>query len=104
MSTIFLIVLCAMLSIIAAKSDYIAKADEVYHNLREFEEQFESEAQVINYAKCVLIRKEELEDFNIGGINVTVYQDHDGYVLHYLDYVMNLSVYEDQIIAFNVHR
>ena len=93
-----------MMSLIAAKSDYIFKADQVYRNLREFEESFESEAQVINYAKCVLIRKEELEDFYVNGISVSVYENHDGYELHYLDFVMDISVYEDQIIAFDVHH
>ena len=92
------------MSLIAAKSDYIFKADQVYRNLRDFEETFESEAQVINFAKCVLIRNEELQDFNVNGISVSVYEDHDGYELHYLDYVMDLSVYEDQIIAFDVHH
>ena len=96
--------MCAMMSLIAAKSDYIVKANSVYRNLQDFEEVFAYEAAVLNRAKCILVRDEELEDFNVDGINVSVYRSKNGYQLNYLDYVMDIDVYEKQIIDFSVRK
>ena len=82
-STTFLIVLCLIMAIVAVKSDYIVKANEVYCNLREAEETFAKEAAVIGYVKCVLARNEELHSFEIGGIAVDVYETHNGYDLYF---------------------
>ena len=93
-----------MICLIAAKSDYITKADMAYANLEKFEEVFEAEAKVIDHFKCLLARDEEIEDFYVDGIYVAVYQNNEGYELHFLDYRMSLSVYEKQIIAFHTER
>ncbi|MBR5341334.1 MAG: hypothetical protein IK151_05345 [Erysipelotrichaceae bacterium] len=92
------------MSLIAAKSDYIMKADIVYQNLQEYEEIFESEALVINHLKCLLLREEDIDDFNVEGINVNVYNSSDGYQLFFENYVMEVSVYEKQIVSFSVKK
>ena len=92
------------MSLIAAKSDYIMKADIVYQNLQEYEEIFESEALVINHLKCLLLREEDIDDFNVEGIIVNVYNSSDGYQLFFENYVMEVSVYEKQIVSFSVKK
>ena len=103
-STTFLIVLCLIMAIVAVKSDYIVKANEVYCNLREAEETFAKEAAVIGYTKCILARNEELHSFEIGGIAVDVYETHNGYDLYFEGYVLTLIVYERQIIDYSLVR
>ena len=103
-STAFLIVMCTMMSLIAAKADYIYKADIVYKKLEEFEELFEVEAHVLNYAKCVLVKEMELDDYSTGGVYVSVYNSQNGYDLYFLDYVMEIDVYEKQIVNFSVRK
>jgi len=80
------------------------KADIVYQNLKEYEEIFESEALVINHLKCLLLREEDIDDFNVNGINVSVYNSSDGYQLFFENYVMEVSVYEKQIVSFSVKK
>ncbi|MBQ9425671.1 MAG: hypothetical protein IJU42_06975 [Erysipelotrichaceae bacterium] len=91
-----------MISLIAMKSDYIIKADQVYANLEEFEEAFEAEAIVIDHVRCLLARNEEIADFCSEGICVNVCQNGNRYELFFLDYQMSLLVYEKQIIDFSV--
>jgi len=103
-STAFLIVMCTMMSLIAAKADYIYKADTIFKKLEEYEELFEAEAQVLTYAKCVLIREDTLDDFVASGMYVSVYNSADGYDLYFLDYIMEINVYDKQIVNFTVKR
>ena len=103
-STVFLIVMCVMMSLIAAKADYIIKADLVFANLEKCEEDFETEAFVIDAFKCMLARKEEIGNFETHGIYVSVYWKKDGYELHYLDCRMSVIVYEDMIVDFYLYR
>ena len=91
-----------MISLIAMKSDYIIKADQVYANLEKFEEVFEAEAIVIDRVKCLLARNEEIDDFCSEGICVNVYRKGNCYELFFLDYQMSLLVCEKQIIDFSV--
>ena len=93
-----------MISLIASKSDYIIKADQVYRNLEEYEEIFEAEAEVIDTFKCMLARTEEISDFCTDGICVSVYRNGNDYELFFLDYEMSVSVYEKQIIDFKVRH
>ena len=93
-----------MISLIALKSDYILKADQVYRNLEEYEEIFEAEAKVIDTFKCMLARNEEIADFCRDGICVSVYRTGNDYELFFLDYEMSVFVYEKQIIDFKVRH
>lgn len=93
-----------MISLIASKSDYIIKADQVYRNLEEYEEIFEAEAEVIDTFKCMLVRNEEISDFCTDGICVSVYHNGNDSELFFLDYEMSVSVYEKQIIDFKVRH
>lgn len=92
------------MSLIALKSDYIYYANNIYTNLREFEDIFEQEAQVISYAKYTLLRNEELDDFNINGIYVYVYQTSNGYELCFNGYSLDIDIYNKQIIDFEFGR
>ena len=91
-----------MMSLIAAKSDYIIKADQVYENLQECEECFSYEAAVLRRFRCMLARREEIRDYDTEGIRVRVFQISGGYELHYLNYQMSVSVYEDMIVDFTL--
>ena len=92
------------MSLIAAKSDYIYSANTAFSNLQECEEIFELEANVISYFKCMLLRNDEIDDFYINGIYVSVYETPDGYELYFDSYEMNIDVYDKQIINFEVRR
>ena len=91
-----------MMALIAAKSDYIEKANLAYNNLKKHEEIFEIEAEVLSYAKCCLLRNEDLEDFYTYGTYVSVYQTFDGYELCFDDYQMYIEVYDKQIVDFDI--
>ena len=93
-----------MMSLIAAKADYIYKADTIYKELEEFEELFETEAHVLTYAKCALMKEDSLDDFVVSGIYVSVYNSSNDYDLYFLDYLMEIDVYDKQIVNFNVKR
>ena len=92
------------MSIVTAKADYIRKANEVYLNLRSFEEVFSKEAKVISHAKCLLLREESLSDFEVGGIRVRVFQTVNGYDLYFENYVLSIVTYDRQIIDFQMKR
>lgn len=96
--------MCTMMTVILAKSDYLKTANDVYYNLQENEKIFESEAIVLNYIKCMIIRNEEIDDFYVDGIYVNVYENSNGYELYFEDYVMNIDVYDKQIINFDIRR
>ncbi len=91
-----------MMSLIALKADYIYKANSIYHKLEEFEDLFNKEALILNYAKCSLMKEDNLSDFYISGISVEVFDSKNGYDLYFLNYVMEIEVYEKQIIDFTV--
>lgn len=92
------------MAVIAVKSDYIVKANEVYGNLKEAEEVFAKEAAVLNHVKCVLVRNEELLPFSVSGISVDVYETREGYDLYFDGYVMTLTVYDRQVIDYRLIR
>lgn len=93
-----------MMSLIAAKADYIYRANTIYRQLEEFEELFETEAKVLTYAKCALMQEAELDDFVASGIYVSVYNSNSGYDLYFLDYVMEMDVYDKQIVNYSVRK
>lgn len=86
------------------KSDYLYTGNSVYDNLREFENIFEEEAYVISYAKCALLRNEELDDFYINGISVSVYENSSGYELYFDEFKLDIEVYDKQIIDFSIEK
>ena len=88
------------MSLIAMKSEYISSANKVYANLEEVERIFEKEAYVLSYAKCVILRKEELNDFYTNGISVTVFKTSNGYELCFDGNTIELEIYDNQIINY----
>lgn len=96
--------MCSLLSVIAAKSDYLYKANEVYYNLHEYEDTFNYEVQILSYVKCMLLKSEELSDFDIDGTYVTVYETSSGYELLFDEYTMDIEVYDKQIIDFSISK
>lgn len=96
--------MCSMMALIAAKSDYIEKANLAYSNLEKHEEIFEVEAEILSYVKCSLLRNEDLDDFYTYGTSVYVYQTSNGYELCFNDYQMYIEVYDKQIVDFSVRR
>ena len=93
-----------MMTLIAMKNDYIYKANNVYINLKEYEDIFEIEASVLSYAKCYLIHNDELDDFIVNGIYVNVYGSNSSYELYFYDYYMHIEVYDRQIIDYYFER
>lgn len=90
--------------IIAAKSEYIYCANTTYSNLREYEEVFSLEANIINHAKCSLLRNEELDDFYACGTYVSVYGNGNNYNLYFDQYHMEIETYDKQIVNFKTER
>ena len=101
-STTFLLVMCSMITVILAKSDYLYTGNSVYSNLREAEDIFEKEAYILHYTKCALLRNETLDDFYTNGIYVNVYENTNGYDLYFDDYRLRIEVYEKQIVDFDI--
>lgn len=75
-----------------------------YTNLQEAEEIFALQAQVIDYAKCVLMRNDVLEDYYVFGTYVSVYKNTNGYDLYFDDYHLSLDIYGKQIIDYKMER
>lgn len=86
------------------KSDYIASANKVYFNLKEYEDILQKEIQVINYVKCRLLRDEALEDFCVDGVAVAIYGKGDVYDLYFDVYRLRIAVYEKQIVSSVLER
>ena len=84
------------------KSEYIICANNVYRNLLDAQKIYELEARVINYAKCFLANNEYLDDFEISGYEVTVYNNGQSYDLYVDGYCINLVTYGKQIISFHI--
>lgn len=90
------------MTIIGMKSDNIIAANTVYSNLKKHQEVFEIEAKIISYVKCALLKNEELEDFNVDDIYVSVYNVTNGYELCFNDYVIEIEIYDKQIVDYTV--
>ena len=90
-----------MMTLIAAKSDFICKANEAYRNLQEYEEIFAMEANVLNRAKCLLLQGRPLEEIDLP---VSVYPTGSGYILLLEGYRLEIYVYEKQIVDFVMTR
>lgn len=71
-------------------------------NLEEYEDIFAQEAEVMSYAKYTLLRNEELDDFFIDGIYVSVYENSDGYELYFNGHVLNIEIFDKQIVDFDL--
>lgn len=90
------------MSIVALKSDYIISANKAYANLEESESLFEEEVYVLSYIKCALLREEEIDDYYINGIYVSVYDTNNGYELCFNGYKLDIEIYDKQIIDINL--
>lgn len=88
------------MTILVSKLDYISKINNVYANLNEFIDSFADEAMIINHVKCILLQNEELDSFNVNGLDVEVYKQNDGYTLFFADKQMNIDVYDNMVIDY----
>lgn len=93
----FLILMMTSMSLILTMSEYIINANEIYIALKDNIEEFKKEALIIDYVKCVLINKEELNDFYIDETYVSVYQNAEYYYLDYDDIELKLEVVDGVI-------
>ena len=89
-----------MMNLVTVMAEYVTVANGTYADLEQMAESFARDAQIIEHAKCLLLRNGELSDFTAGGTAVGVFRTFDGYELHYDGMVMALSVEERQIIGF----
>ena len=92
------------MSLIVAKSEYIYSANSVYSSLREYVGIYKKEAYIINYLKCALLRNEDIGDFYFDDCYVDVNKNSDGYDLYFDNYVMNIEVYDKQIIGADIKK
>ena len=82
-------------------NDYIYKATSVFNNIQDSFDILAYEASVIDYVKCVLINKQELEDFYVDGYDVSVNKYGDTYYLN-SDYgTLRLNTSDGLIIDYN---
>lgn len=82
-------------------NDYIYKSVSVFNNIQDSMEILDYEANVIEYAKCVLINRQELEDFYINGYDVSVDKSGDDYYLKSYMGSLHLSTNGGLIIDYN---
>lgn len=82
-------------------NDYIYKATSVFNNIQDSFDILAYEASVIDYVKCVLINKHDLEDFCVNGYDVSVNKNGDTYYLS-SDYgTLRLNTSDGLIIDYN---
>lgn len=86
------------------KSDYIYSSNEVYSNLSTYEDEFSKQAKVISSFKCMLLRNEEVEDFIIDGIYVSVFNNDDSAILYFDDYVLDVDIKDKMIIDYDISK
>ena len=77
-------------------------ANSIYKRLQLFEDLFEKESAVIEYAKCMLLQNGYIEDFYIDGINVDVYINHSSYSLNFDGYCIDIDTYDRKIISLSL--
>lgn len=82
-------------------NDYVYKSSEVFNNINESFDDFCDEARVIEYAKCCLINNQELEDFCVDSIYVSVDKNGDEYYLAYNDVCLRIETVDNLIYDYN---
>ena len=82
-------------------NDYIYKSVSVFNNIKDSVEILNYEANVIDYVKCVLINKQELEDFYVDGYDVSVDKDGDDYYLYSSMGTLKLNTSDGLILDYN---
>lgn len=82
-------------------NDHIYKSAYVFSNIKESVDAFNFEASVIEYAKCVLINKQELDDFCVDGYCVEVSKSGDTYYLDSDMGSLRLETYDGLILDYN---
>lgn len=86
------------------KSDYLSSANEVYYNLKTYEDDFDIQTKVITTFKCMLLRNEEIKDFIIDGIYVNVYDNENNAILYFNDYILRVDISDKQIIDYDISK
>ena len=86
-----------------AKADYLFTANNVYLNLKDYEQNYEKKCVVVSYVKCHLLQYESLEDFSIYGINVYVEENSKGYRIRFDDNTLDIVLNEYEIIDYTFH-
>ena len=82
-------------------NDYIYKSVSVFNNIKDSMEILDYEANVIEYAKCVLINRQDLEDFYINGYDISVDKSGDDYYLSSYMGTLHLNTNDGLIIDYN---
>ena len=82
-------------------NDYIYKSSSVFINIKESVDVFDYESSVIEYAKCVLINRQELDDFFVNGYDVSVYKSGDSYYLSSDMGTLRLDTSDGLILDYN---
>ena len=96
--------MCSLTSIILAKNSFIYSANGVYSNLNDAQELFEKQVNIVNYVKCVLLRNESLIDFNVNGIDVSVFGDNENYELFFDNYVISIQIDNKRIVDYDINK
>lgn len=89
----------SIMNILMIKNDFIIASDEVYDNLKNYEELFAKEAMILNYVKCELLQNDDLDDFSINGIDVFISYNND-YYLKFDDKTLIINVKDKQIMDY----
>lgn len=91
------------MGIILAKTDYIISSKNTLINIKEFEESFSLEAEIIWHVRCLLMQNEEPSGFYAGTVYADVHKTDSGYTVYYNGLIMNIEVYEKQITDYVVY-
>lgn len=87
-----------------AFSYHLSKSLDTIYLLKNYQDNFEIETLVITNAKCQLLQDNKIEDFNVNGFSVYVSQTSNGYNLECLNYVFDITVNDNLVIDYVVHR
>ncbi len=82
--------------------NHLKTAIEVYNNLRAKEEVFIQEAEVVLFMKCAILNSRDMQDLNLDGYVLDVYQNGNTYRVSYKDIVIDLEINEDKIYDYEL--
>ncbi len=83
-------------------SEYIITANNVEIRLKEFIEEFENEAEIINEAKCILLNYGVLEDYDLKKGRTQVSNSGSNYIVEYNGTCLYLEVEDNLVVDFDI--
>ena len=96
----FMIVMMNSLTMISAMNNYLYLSNQTYKELEEYTKIYKIESIILDKVKCMLLREEELIDFNIDDYYVEIYGNDNNYSLYVDNLIIDINIKDKMIISF----